>query len=226
MSGRADRPALAPRRGRRFVICEGERGGQLRARATPMRSGLLRQAATGIEWGRNVGTSGAVEHGDQPTPRPRRRFNLEQSASRPSNTQPRWRRARDPCRGRVPDRRGDRGHSVKLNQQTVRNWIDRGTLPALRIGRRVHVRRSDFDALLERGRTGGSPRVEPSRARAFATRRRRRRSTRPRAGNSEAALGGRTRRPVRPPGAEARPVNAPGYSDSELLAAAARRSPR
>jgi excisionase family DNA binding protein len=35
---------------------------------------------------------------------------------------------------------------LKLNQQTVRNWIDQGTLPALRVGRRVRVRRSDFDA--------------------------------------------------------------------------------
>jgi excisionase family DNA binding protein len=26
---------------------------------------------------------------------------------------------------------------LKLNQQTIRNWIDAGTLPALRIGRRV-----------------------------------------------------------------------------------------
>jgi excisionase family DNA binding protein len=42
---------------------------------------------------------------------------------------------------------------LKLNQQTVRNWIDEGSLPALHVGRRVRVRRSDFDALLERGRT-------------------------------------------------------------------------
>jgi excisionase family DNA binding protein len=37
---------------------------------------------------------------------------------------------------------------LKLNQQTIRNWIDRGSLPAIRIGRRVRVRRSDFEALL------------------------------------------------------------------------------
>jgi excisionase family DNA binding protein len=48
---------------------------------------------------------------------------------------------------------------LKLNQQTVRNWIDRGSLPALHIGRRVRIRRSDFEALLERGRT--VPRGEP-----------------------------------------------------------------
>jgi excisionase family DNA binding protein len=37
---------------------------------------------------------------------------------------------------------------LKLNQQTVRNWIDSGFLPALRIGRRVRIKRSDFNALL------------------------------------------------------------------------------
>jgi excisionase family DNA binding protein len=41
---------------------------------------------------------------------------------------------------------------LKLNQQTVRNWIDRGELPAIRVGRRVRIRRSDFDQLVERGR--------------------------------------------------------------------------
>jgi excisionase family DNA binding protein len=40
--------------------------------------------------------------------------------------------------------------ALRLNQQTIRNWIDAGTLPALRIGRRVRVRRRDFDQLLER----------------------------------------------------------------------------
>jgi len=45
---------------------------------------------------------------------------------------------------------------LKLNQQTVRNWIDQGSLPALRVGRRVRIRRSDFDRLLEEGSTSGS----------------------------------------------------------------------
>ena len=45
---------------------------------------------------------------------------------------------------------------LKLNQQTVRNWIDQGSLPALRIGRRVRIRRSDFERILEEGYTGGS----------------------------------------------------------------------
>jgi excisionase family DNA binding protein len=30
---------------------------------------------------------------------------------------------------------------LKLNQQTVRNWIDQGSLPALRVGRRVRQAR-------------------------------------------------------------------------------------
>jgi excisionase family DNA binding protein len=42
---------------------------------------------------------------------------------------------------------------LKLNQQTVRNWIDQGSLPALRVGRRVRIRRSDLEHLLEEGRT-------------------------------------------------------------------------
>ncbi len=44
---------------------------------------------------------------------------------------------------------------LKLNQQTVRNWIEQGSLPALRVGRRVRIRRSDFDRVLERGYTSG-----------------------------------------------------------------------
>ena len=49
--------------------------------------------------------------------------------------------------------------TLKLNQQTVRNWIDQGSLPALRIGRRVRIRRSDFDRLIEAGatRSGAAP---------------------------------------------------------------------
>ncbi|MFI5038922.1 MAG: helix-turn-helix domain-containing protein [Solirubrobacterales bacterium] len=45
---------------------------------------------------------------------------------------------------------------LKLNQQTVRNWIDQGSLPALRVGRRVRIRRSDFERILAEGYTGGS----------------------------------------------------------------------
>ena len=48
--------------------------------------------------------------------------------------------------------------TLKLNQQTVRNWIDQGSLPALRVGRRVRIKRSDFERLLEacRGHTYGT----------------------------------------------------------------------
>lgn len=42
---------------------------------------------------------------------------------------------------------------LKLNQQTVRNWIDQGSLPAHRVGRRVRIRRSDLDRLLAEGYT-------------------------------------------------------------------------
>jgi excisionase family DNA binding protein len=45
---------------------------------------------------------------------------------------------------------------LKLNQQTVRNWIDQGSLPALRVGRRVRIKRSDFDRVVARAYTGGS----------------------------------------------------------------------
>jgi excisionase family DNA binding protein len=45
---------------------------------------------------------------------------------------------------------------LKLNPQTVRNWIDRGYLGAIRIGRRVRVPRAEFDRLIEESYTGGS----------------------------------------------------------------------
>jgi len=46
--------------------------------------------------------------------------------------------------------------TLKLNQQTVRNWIDQGSLPALRVGRRVRIRRSDFERLLAEGYMAGT----------------------------------------------------------------------
>jgi excisionase family DNA binding protein len=55
---------------------------------------------------------------------------------------------------------------LKLNQQTVRNWIDQGSLPAVRVGRRVRIKRSDFDRVLADGYSGrvGSarPAAQPS----------------------------------------------------------------
>jgi excisionase family DNA binding protein len=56
---------------------------------------------------------------------------------------------------------------LKLNQQTVRNWIDHGSLPALHVGRRVRIRRSDFEALLERSRIGALGAAERSPAETF-----------------------------------------------------------
>ena len=44
---------------------------------------------------------------------------------------------------------------LKLNQQTVRNWIDQGSLPALRVGRRVRIKRSDFERVLAQSYTSG-----------------------------------------------------------------------
>lgn len=44
---------------------------------------------------------------------------------------------------------------LKVNQQTVRNWIDHGRLPAVRVGRRVRIKRSDLDRILEAGYRGG-----------------------------------------------------------------------
>ena len=45
--------------------------------------------------------------------------------------------------------------NLKLNQQTVRNWIDRGELPALRVGRRVRIKRSDYERYLQEGYNSG-----------------------------------------------------------------------
>ena len=38
----------------------------------------------------------------------------------------------------------------QVTAQTIRNWIDHGTLPAVRVGRAFRVKREDVDALLER----------------------------------------------------------------------------
>lgn len=45
---------------------------------------------------------------------------------------------------------------LKLNQQTVRNWIDQGALPAVRVGRRVRIKRSDLDEILDAGYRPGA----------------------------------------------------------------------
>ena len=51
---------------------------------------------------------------------------------------------------------------LKLNQQTVRNWIDQGSLPAHRVGRRVRIRRSDLDRMLDEGYTVRSSLPSPA----------------------------------------------------------------
>ena len=38
---------------------------------------------------------------------------------------------------------------LRLNQQTVRNWIDDGLLPAIRVGRRVRIRWADVEAMMK-----------------------------------------------------------------------------
>ncbi len=47
--------------------------------------------------------------------------------------------------------------TLKINQQTVRNWIDQGSLPAVRVGRRVRISRSDFQRFVDEGRKSGRP---------------------------------------------------------------------
>jgi excisionase family DNA binding protein len=51
---------------------------------------------------------------------------------------------------------------LQLNPQTIRNWIDQGSLPALRVGRRVRIKRSDFEQKLRDGyRTGLAAEPDP-----------------------------------------------------------------
>jgi hypothetical protein len=44
----------------------------------------------------------------------------------------------------------------------LKNWIDTGFLPAVRIGRRVRIKRADFDRLVEQGSGVGAPRESPN----------------------------------------------------------------
>ena len=50
----------------------------------------------------------------------------------------------------------DVAEHLQLNQQTIRNWIDAGTLPAFRVGRRVRILRADLDQILAQGRQGNA----------------------------------------------------------------------
>ena len=50
---------------------------------------------------------------------------------------------------------------LKVNQQTVRNWIDAGSLPAIRLGRVVRIKRIDLKTLLEAASNGAAPAAPP-----------------------------------------------------------------
>ena len=50
---------------------------------------------------------------------------------------------------------------LRLNQQTVRNWIDGGSLPAVRVGRRVRIKRSDLNRIVEDGYQGSQAPASP-----------------------------------------------------------------
>ena len=41
---------------------------------------------------------------------------------------------------------------LRVNPQTVRNWIQHGTLPAVKLGRSVRIRRTDLETYLEASR--------------------------------------------------------------------------
>lgn len=45
---------------------------------------------------------------------------------------------------------------LQVTPQTVRNWIESGVLPAVRIGRAFRLRRDDVDALLARASADSS----------------------------------------------------------------------
>jgi excisionase family DNA binding protein len=56
---------------------------------------------------------------------------------------------------------------LKLNPQTVRNWIDQGYLRAIRIGRSVRIHRTEFDRLIEESYTGPKPQAKSDEANGF-----------------------------------------------------------
>ena len=52
---------------------------------------------------------------------------------------------------------------LRLNQQTVRNWIDQGSLPAIRVGaRRVRIPRTELDAFLREASGSNSTNAQPA----------------------------------------------------------------
>jgi excisionase family DNA binding protein len=57
--------------------------------------------------------------------------------------------------------------TLRLNPQTVRNWITDGSLRAVRVGRRVRIRQSDLDELVHAGITTEDNLNEPRNAPAI-----------------------------------------------------------
>lgn len=45
---------------------------------------------------------------------------------------------------------------LKVNRQTIRNWINDRYLPSIHVGRRVRIAQSDLDAFLRTRQTGNS----------------------------------------------------------------------
>jgi excisionase family DNA binding protein len=52
---------------------------------------------------------------------------------------------------------------LKLNQQTVRNWLDRRELACVRVGRRVRIRWEDMEKFMEPAGPA-TPGVRPAQA--------------------------------------------------------------
>lgn len=48
---------------------------------------------------------------------------------------------------------GEVAQALRVTERTIINWIDRGKLPAIRIYGTLRIRKSDFDALLEKSST-------------------------------------------------------------------------
>jgi excisionase family DNA binding protein len=56
---------------------------------------------------------------------------------------------------------------LKLNPQTVRNWINNGTMPAVRVGRRVRITRRDLERVLTESYRPGSTAADAGDGQAF-----------------------------------------------------------
>jgi len=57
--------------------------------------------------------------------------------------------------------------TLRVNPQTVRNWISDGTLPAVRVGRRIRITRRDLDRVMEQGYRPGRTAADAGGGRAF-----------------------------------------------------------